>query len=188
MCAVCAVCAVKSERVRGGAACGCEQSSVCSERGREGWATASAMRGEAACGCVYEPFRERRPGKTSFAAKKPPSHCQPQARPVKYRPHRTAPPEGRGEELAVRLCSLWLAYLEDLVAAERVRQLHHNLAVEAARAHESRVQNIRAVGGGDHHNGVLARLAEPVQLRQHLSIRTRGPKKSRISVYEITNL
>jgi hypothetical protein len=45
---------------------------------------------------------------------------------------------------------------QDLVAPLKARPIHRNLAVEAARTQESRIQHIRAVGGGNHDNAGVA--------------------------------
>src|SRR6201999_3921190 len=55
---------------------------------------------------------------------------------------------------------------QDALAADQVGLGHHDLAVEAARAQQGRVQDVRPVGGGDHDHAALG--VEPVQLDQHL--------------------
>ena len=56
--------------------------------------------------------------------------------------------------------------LQDLEAALHVRAVEDDLAVEAARAQQRRVEHVRPVGGGDHdHVGVRV---EAVHLDQDL--------------------
>jgi hypothetical protein len=57
-------------------------------------------------------------------------------------------------------------HVQDLLAAADVRQRHHHLAVEAARAQQRRVEHVGPVGGGDH-DDALAGL-EAVHLDQQL--------------------
>ena len=55
---------------------------------------------------------------------------------------------------------------QDVQAALEVRDLHRDLAVEAARAQQGRVQDVHAVGGRDQDDVLV--LVEPVHLHQHL--------------------
>src|SRR5262249_16721988 len=57
-------------------------------------------------------------------------------------------------------------YFQDLFAADHVRVRHHDLTVEAARAQERRIEDVRPVGGGDQ-DDALIRL-EAVHLDQQL--------------------
>ena len=57
-------------------------------------------------------------------------------------------------------------HLEDLHAPGEVRRRHEDLAIEAARAQQRRVELVEQVGGGDHHE--LLRAAEAVHLHQQL--------------------
>ena len=57
-------------------------------------------------------------------------------------------------------------HLEDLLATADVGQRHHHLAVEAARAQQSRVEDVGAVGRGDHDHALVA--LEAVHLDQEL--------------------
>ena len=56
--------------------------------------------------------------------------------------------------------------LEDLLAAAHVRQRHDDLAVEAARAQQRRVEHVGTVGGGDDDHALVA--FEAVHLDQQL--------------------
>ena len=57
-------------------------------------------------------------------------------------------------------------HAQDLLAAAHVRQRHHHLAVEAARAQQRRIQHVRTVGGGDDDDALVA--LEAVHLHQQL--------------------
>ncbi len=66
----------------------------------------------------------------------------------------------------VRHRQLAHVHLEDLLAAAHVGQRHHDLAVEAARAQQRRIEHVRAVGGGDDDDALVA--LEAVHLHQQL--------------------
>ncbi len=57
-------------------------------------------------------------------------------------------------------------HAQDLLAATHVGQRHHDLAVEAARTQQRRVEHVRTVGGGDDDDAFAA--FEPVHLDQQL--------------------
>ena len=57
-------------------------------------------------------------------------------------------------------------HLEDLLAAAHVGQRHDDLAVEAARPQQRRVEHVRAVGGGDDDDALVA--LEAVHLDEQL--------------------
>jgi hypothetical protein len=57
-------------------------------------------------------------------------------------------------------------HLEDLLATADVRQRHHDLAVEAARAQQRRIEHVRTVGRGDDDDA--GRAFEAVHLDQQL--------------------
>ena len=57
-------------------------------------------------------------------------------------------------------------HLQDALAAFHVRRVHHNLAVETARAQQRRIQNIRAVCRSDEHDRVVG--LEAVHLHEQL--------------------
>ncbi len=76
-------------------------------------------------------------------------------------------PLGDGPEVDVRRDRLaLLVHLEDVQAALQVRALDRDLAVEATRAQQRRVQDVRAVGGGDQDHAALD--VEAVHLDQQL--------------------
>ena len=56
--------------------------------------------------------------------------------------------------------------VEDLQPPAHVGQRHHDLPVEAARAHDGRVEDVGAVGRGHHHDA--ARVVEAVHLDEEL--------------------
>ena len=57
-------------------------------------------------------------------------------------------------------------HAQDLLAAAHVGQRHHDLAVEAARAQQRRIEHVGAVGGGDDNDALVA--LEAVHLHQQL--------------------
>ena len=57
-------------------------------------------------------------------------------------------------------------YIQNLLAATDIRQRHHHLAVETARALQSGIQYIRTVGSGNYNHGLIA--LETIHLHQQL--------------------
>ena len=57
-------------------------------------------------------------------------------------------------------------HLEDLLAAAHIGQRHHDLAVEAARTQQRRIEHVRTVRRGDHDHALAA--LEAVHLDQQL--------------------
>jgi hypothetical protein len=54
--------------------------------------------------------------------------------------------------------------LEDRFPAPHIRQIHSDLPVEASRTQQSRIENIRTVGGGNNDDAFLR--IEPVHLHE----------------------
>ena len=57
-------------------------------------------------------------------------------------------------------------HLEDLLAAHLIGGTHDDAPIEASRSQQRRVEDLRAVGGGEHDDALATR--EPVHLGENL--------------------